>query len=361
MPNYTDVNSFDERGWLTLNIAPIGNETRYHSPGDELAALDHRTLQHMGDQTLALAEALASGPAPRGDGNRIFMDVSGWMLIALPLAAGAVLLVVLLFAFGWLAWRRGGIVKSAVIFAGTALLAAAATWAFVSLIGFARPGMFWRAFPIWAHLATYASVIFVGAMLIARVGRLTQVAQLRAGYWLMFLLFGGAIGLFAPGGIVYFIFPPLIVLIGVAVKRYWARSEAVAAILAIAFLYLTWGAMLALLEELISQGPMWLFAPFGDADHPSGADRGRAVDRLAGARRAALLERGPALSLGPHRRRPGLFRRPPAALRHRAHQRFRRAQGLLVGDQRPRAVARGLDRCDIGSGASSPTATASAG
>ena len=31
MPNYTDVNSFAERGWLTLNIAPIGNETRYHS------------------------------------------------------------------------------------------------------------------------------------------------------------------------------------------------------------------------------------------------------------------------------------------------------------------------------------------
>ena len=33
LPNYTDVNSFAERGWLTLNLAPIGNETRYHSPG----------------------------------------------------------------------------------------------------------------------------------------------------------------------------------------------------------------------------------------------------------------------------------------------------------------------------------------
>ena len=34
MPNYTDVNTFSERGWLTLNLAPIGNETRYHSAGD---------------------------------------------------------------------------------------------------------------------------------------------------------------------------------------------------------------------------------------------------------------------------------------------------------------------------------------
>ena len=297
MPNYTDVNSFDERGWLTLNIAPIGNETRYHSPGDDLAALDHRTLQHMGDQTLALAEALTAGPAPRGDGNRIFMDLSGRMLIALPLAAGAALLAVLLFAFGWLAWRRGGIVKSALIFAGTALLSAAAAWAAVTLIGFARPGMFWRAFPIWTHLATYASVIFVGAMLIARLGRLTQVAQLRAGYWLMFLLFGGAIGLFAPGGIVYFIFPPLIVLIGVAAKRFWARSEAVAALLAIAFLYLTWGALLALLEELISQGPMWLFAPLASLIILPALIEAKPLINSAGPRRAAMLSGAAALAL----------------------------------------------------------------
>ena len=39
MPNYTDVNSFSERGWTTLNFAMIGNETRYHSAGDNLAAL----------------------------------------------------------------------------------------------------------------------------------------------------------------------------------------------------------------------------------------------------------------------------------------------------------------------------------
>ena len=29
LPNYTDVNSFAERGWTTLNLAMTGNETRY--------------------------------------------------------------------------------------------------------------------------------------------------------------------------------------------------------------------------------------------------------------------------------------------------------------------------------------------
>ena len=58
MPNYTDVNSFSERGWLIFNLAPIGNETRYHSPGDDVASLDPATLQHMGDQTSHSSSAL---------------------------------------------------------------------------------------------------------------------------------------------------------------------------------------------------------------------------------------------------------------------------------------------------------------
>ena len=85
------MNSFAERGWLTLNLAPIGNETRYHSPGDDVAALDAATLRHMGDQTLALTQALSNG-APRAGGDRIFMDIAGRALITLPMVVGVILL-----------------------------------------------------------------------------------------------------------------------------------------------------------------------------------------------------------------------------------------------------------------------------
>src|SRR5438477_2184676 len=107
LPNYTDVNSFSERGWLTLNLAPIGNETRYHSPGDDLAALNPATLQHMGDQTLALTQALANGQPQASAGDRIFMDVAGQALVTLPMTVGAILLIGLLIAFAGLAWTRG--------------------------------------------------------------------------------------------------------------------------------------------------------------------------------------------------------------------------------------------------------------
>ena len=263
LPNYTDVNSFAERHWLTLNIAPIGNETRYHSPGDDLAALDHRTLQHMGDQTLALTEELANGTPSTASGTRIFMDVAGRALISLPLIAGIVLIAGLLIAFAAIGWRRGKLVRGGGVALGTMIGSALVSWLALAAIGAVRQGMFWRAEPIWALLATYASVMLIGTVLLATIGSKADRTQLRAAFWLAFLLIGGAIGLVASGGIIFFLFPPLLVLAGIVASRWWKPAERVGSALAILFLYVTWGAMLALLEELLNGGPMWLFAPLG--------------------------------------------------------------------------------------------------
>ena len=91
LPNYTDVNSFAERGWLTLNLAPIGNETRYHSPGDDVAALDR-------------GDAAAHGrPNARAHPGAFKWRSASWRrphfhgpcrtaLITLPMVAGVILL-----------------------------------------------------------------------------------------------------------------------------------------------------------------------------------------------------------------------------------------------------------------------------
>jgi hypothetical protein len=263
MPNYTDVNSFSERNWLTLNLAPIGNETRYHSAGDEISALDPATLQHMGDQTLALALALANGTPRAAGGDRIFMDISGRALISLPLIVGASLLVALLIAFGATGTRRRGLGRAAAVVLGSLAGSAALAWLALAAIGAARHGMFWRAEPVWTHLATYASTILAATFFLASVGRALEVRQLRGGFWLIFLVIGALIGLAAPGGIIFFLFPPLIVLMGMIAVRSWRPAEAAASAAAILVLYLTWGAMLGLLEELLNDGPMWLFAPLG--------------------------------------------------------------------------------------------------
>lgn len=262
MPNYTDVNTFSERGWLTLNLAPIGNETRYHSPGDTVHALNPATLQHMGDQTLSMTRELANGV--RGaDAERIFMDVAGRILITLPLVVGAVLLIGLLAAFALLSALRGRFLRSLVVTVATVVMSTGLSWVALALIGLVRQGQFWRGHPEWTHLASYASVILAAILVLATAGRRAEVRQLRTSFWLVYLATGGLIGLFAPGGIVYFLFPPLLVLAGMLASRWWKPAEIVGSLTAIAFLYLSWGEMLALLEELLNSGPMWLFAPLG--------------------------------------------------------------------------------------------------
>jgi len=261
MPNYTDVNSFSEREWLTLNLAPIGNETRYHSPGDDVAALDPATLQHMGDQTLALAKALAAGTPPQTGGNRIFMDLSGKALISIPLVAGVILLILLIGGFGVAAVKRGGFGLGAAVVVPTMIGSGLLAWLALAIIGAVRHGMFWRAQSEWTHLATYAGVLLVGTALLGSVGRVATVRQLRTTFWLIFLGVGGLIGLLAPGGIVFFLLPPLIVAAGMLFARWWRRAELVGGLLAIVLLYFTWGAMIGLLQELLNGGPMWVFAP----------------------------------------------------------------------------------------------------
>jgi hypothetical protein len=191
------------------------------------------------------------------------MDLAGRALITIPLLAGAVLLIVLLLGFTWLTYSRGGYVRAAGVVLGTLLGSAAFSWLALALIGAARGGMFWRAHPVWTHLATYASVMLVAIILLATLGRRLEVRQLRATFWLVYLVIGGLIGLFAPGGIIFFLFPPLLALAGAAGSRWWKPAELVGSAVAILFLYLTWGVMLGALEELLNGGPMWLFAPLG--------------------------------------------------------------------------------------------------
>lgn len=261
IPNYTDVNTFaEERRWLTLNFAPIGNETRYHSPGDDLAAMDPATLQHMGDQLLPLSTRLAAGPAPaQANGEWLFMTVPGLGLLTMPMWLGVAAAAGLLLVLGIAAVRRrpSGLRVLLAILGGTAL-----AYLGLALVGALREGQFWRAQPQWSELAIYAGVIAAGLALLA-VGRRADIARLRVGYWLLFLVLGALLSIAASGALIYFLLPPAIFALGLLVARWWKPAETVGALLAAAALFLTLGAMLGLLQDLLNGGPLWLFAPFG--------------------------------------------------------------------------------------------------
>ncbi len=59
LPNDTDLTVFKRAGLPGLNLAFIGSAARYHTPQDSLANLSRASLQHHGDNALALVRALA--------------------------------------------------------------------------------------------------------------------------------------------------------------------------------------------------------------------------------------------------------------------------------------------------------------
>ncbi|MCW3797039.1 M20/M25/M40 family metallo-hydrolase [Sphingomonas sp. BN140010] len=293
IPNYTDVNTFEDRRWLTLNFAPIGNETRYHSPGDDLAGMDPATLQHMGDQVLSVASRLASRPAPvaSGSGSEIlFMTMAPFGLVTMPMWVGVVaaagLGIVLLIA---VVRRRAWLAVPALLVAVVG--GAAVAWLGLSIVGALREGQFWRAQPAASELAVYAGVIAVGLALVGLMRR-TDIGRLRAGFWLLFVALGAGLTALASGALIYFILPPAVFALGLLAARWWKPAETVAAVLAAIVLYLTLGGMLGLLEDLLNSGPLWLFAIFGALvllpwlieAKPllEGARRGRLLAALAG-------------------------------------------------------------------------------
>jgi hypothetical protein len=260
IPNDTDVTTYKERGWLTLNSAIVGNETHYHSPGDDLASLDVRSLQSMGDEALGLTSRLSEG-APPPSGNRVFSDLWQRIFVQMPLGAGLIFLLLLLATFGALAWARGSLPSGTAIVLGALVAGGVSAWLAVTIVGQLLAGTYWRAHPEFAFSAIYATTLLGALSLLSMVAAKRRTAQLRAAYWFLFLLIGAALALVAPGGLIYFLIPPAIVLAGMIGARWFPPAETIGGLAGLLFLYLSWSELLGALEELFSPGPLWVVAP----------------------------------------------------------------------------------------------------
>jgi hypothetical protein len=112
LPNSTDFTVSKAAGYPGYNFAFLGEEFDYHSPSSTPAALDQGSVQHMGDQVLALTKALADAPAlPARSPDAIYSDVLGGPVIAYSAAAGWGLLAlcgVLTVLGAFVGARRGG-------------------------------------------------------------------------------------------------------------------------------------------------------------------------------------------------------------------------------------------------------------
>ena len=250
-----------ERGWKTLSYSIIGNETRYHSPGDTVAALDRASLYHVGSEILAATRVVARDPRGASGTRMVFTDIAGRGFVALPLLVAGGLLIAILLGTALVAYREEALGAPLGKLAMVAFGAMLGTAALVALIGLIQPGDYWRAYPVVAYLAVYATLLTIEAALLARLAGTIDRPRLRIACWLVIVLFGAVASLALPGASIYFLAPPLVALAAMLVER---RSAAVATALfwiAALIQLLLFAELLALIEMLLVDGPIWAVVP----------------------------------------------------------------------------------------------------
>jgi hypothetical protein len=261
IPNTTDVTVFKERGWKTLSYSIIGNETRYHSPGDTLEALDRASLYHLGSEVLAATKVLAADDASQSEGRRVFTDIAGRGFISLPLVAAALLLAAILGGTALIACRRKALGRPLGVIAGAVLAAIVATAALGELAAFIRAGDYWRAHPLVAYLAVYATLLTVEAALLIRLAQRIDQERLRVAGWLFIGLVGAVASIVLPGATIFFLAPSLLALAAMLAARKSAQLSTILFWAAALLQLLMFAELLALIEMLLIDGPLAAVTP----------------------------------------------------------------------------------------------------
>ncbi len=212
LPNDTDFTVF-KKSYQGFNFAFIGNVGRYHTPLDNVANADASTIQHQGDNALAVLWALANAPPPNpAMAESVFFDVFAGGMIAWPigstLPASLLALTILLAESGILLKKSavsvreilwGGLGTLSMLVFGVALCVGllAATIAVGKVPSL--DGASWISHPLPMHLAAAAIAVLAAGVTSVRLGQ-------RAGFWGFWVavaLLGAALSVaaaaFAPG------------------------------------------------------------------------------------------------------------------------------------------------------------------
>ena len=108
---------------------------------------------------------------------------------------------------GWIAWRDKALGRPLLAVSrprGRGIARVRATF----LAGLVRAGDYWRAWPLVPYLAVYTSALAAMLPVLRWLDRGVSRQRLRIAAWLLILLVGGALSLFVPGAMIFFILGP---------------------------------------------------------------------------------------------------------------------------------------------------------
>jgi peptidase M28-like protein len=261
MPNDTDLSELALLGTPALNFAFGDGAARYHTSHDDIAHLNTGSLQHHGQQALALAHAFANGPLPRPrTGDAVFFDLPLIGLVvysekwAMPLAlvAAALALAVGIRSRGEATHFGRDVAMGAAATLGAIVLSVAAAYFAGRIISLLHTKLPWGGAPAWSPVYWAAIALLslaVSTACYVAVRRRGSVAGVHAGALLVWTLLSLAAAAIALGSSYLFTWPVLVVTLAASLAD--GRSLLTAKGIATGLAALMTGALLIPIAYLI--------------------------------------------------------------------------------------------------------------
>lgn len=251
LSNSTDVTAMSRPNLDVVNISVLDGLEDYHTPQDNIASQDLRSVQHMGDVALAVTRRLAMQRDADVTAPMVYTDVASRIFLVAPswLAQAALVLSALIAVFAF--WHSGKDGRWRALAAPIVAIVVSAGLAFgVGLalnainpgaeIGFAYPELA-RA---WCVLLALFGSGF--ALLMLRSGR--EPEQTAAGAMVWFAVIGGALSILLGGISILFAVPALVFAVGVLLGLAWKPAQVIGEALAAIAVLAIWAPTLWLIE-----------------------------------------------------------------------------------------------------------------
>lgn len=231
LPNDTDVTIFKRAGKAAINFAAIRGVTWYHTPYDDLAHVDARTLQHHGQNVLGSVRALANADLDaRSRTDATYFDVLAFHLVWWPqewtLWIAVLGLVVLVIAARKTPPRE---MTFGVLTAFAAVLLAVLLGIGVSWLARVRSeGLSYVARPAFSVAAMWLTGVAAALCAAALFRKRAQPLPMLYGVAIVWHVTGIALALTLPGAAFLFVVPAVAVALCAVVKLPVTATSAIA-------------------------------------------------------------------------------------------------------------------------------------
>lgn len=251
LSNSSDVTALTRRSLDVLNIAVLDGLEDYHTPQDNIASQDPRSVQHMGDMALSVIRRLAS----EGDADvttpMVYTDIASRAFVAAPSWVGQVVLAICALIVGFTFWRVDTAGRWSALAAPLVAIVVAGVVAFGVGFGMSllRPGAdYGFAHPEPARAWCVLSALFgaVLSLLLLRGGRSPMQTMAAAVLW--FGVLGGVLSFFLGGISILFAIPAAFFAFGAVAALAWKPAGTIGAWLAALAALVIWAPLLFLIE-----------------------------------------------------------------------------------------------------------------